>query len=196
MRAREPMAVVLLACHRDAAADRLTVVAVAADEVEAAERRARAALAGRAVPADWSALPSAARRRVVRACRVIPAIGMHGIVDDERPRELRGDFLGRALRDAVEQFLEPGLGDARRQVILGPGGAVLGEAVVRDPWFTSGLSHTADSSGFEGLRALTEWTAACWSAPDVNDQPEDEDLLDIYDRYSVGGLPSGGSLFL
>ncbi|MFD7875947.1 hypothetical protein ACFV5G_17900 [Streptomyces sp. NPDC059766] len=81
MRAREPMAVVLLACHRDTAADRLTVVAVAADEVE-------------------------------------------------------------------------------------------------------------------GLRALAEWTAACWSAPDVNDQPEDEDLLDIYDRCSIGGLPSGDLPFL
>ncbi|MGX1545578.1 hypothetical protein [Streptomyces adustus] len=191
MRAREPMAAVLLARHRDAAADRLTVVAVAADEVEVAERRARVALAALAGPTDWSALAPEARRRAVRACRAIPTTGMYGIVDDERPRALRGDFLGRALRDAVEQFLDPGLTGVRRRVILGSGGGVLEEAVAQDPWFASGLSHPAGPADFEGLRALTEWTAACWSAPYAHDQPEEEDLLEIYHRYCIGGLPPG-----
>lgn len=50
------------------------------------------------------------------------------------------------------------------------------------------LATFAQEEEWSALRRLTALTAIVCEETETLELPEDEDLLDIYDQYSVGGL--------
>ncbi|MER7919835.1 MULTISPECIES: hypothetical protein [unclassified Streptomyces] len=152
----------------------LTTLAVSGERAEAAERVAAAALGGTAELTSWLELPADARRRLVGACRSVPTLGMHCVRGEERTGTAPDGFRQAAADDTAEQFLSrlPGRAADHR-------------------------TRFVTDSSFPGLRELARLTAlVCRETYDRTDVPEDEDLLEIYETYSVGSLsasaPAGG----
>ncbi|MBW8794282.1 MAG: hypothetical protein JF597_12005 [Streptomyces sp.] len=169
----------------------MTTLALGSETTDAAERVAMAAPAGERGIVSWFDLPAVARQNVVRACRPIPTLGMYCVIDDEHV-EGNEEFLRCAIQDTVEQFLERFHGWSDIHVALGDPSADF-----RDPLEiglrTAGIEpHFTEDSLFPGLRALIRLTAlVCRETKSRADIPEDEDLLEIYDTYTVGSLSSG-----
>ncbi|MFF5444063.1 hypothetical protein [Streptomyces sp. NPDC012888] len=147
----------------------LTAVGVAADRLAAAEALASAALAGLVPPPTWEGADPALRKRVVRACRPIPTEGLWHVSDDRPavpPDRSHEDCLHQLATEWPHAALPP-----TPPAHPSPGGpAVPGE------------------SALPGLTALARLTALVCRMPPGVDLAAEEDLLDIYDTYTVGGL--------
>ncbi|MFG2116107.1 hypothetical protein ACGFRB_26305 [Streptomyces sp. NPDC048718] len=124
-----------------------------------AEEKAAAALAGLVLPASWLDVDPAERRRLVAACRIIPTEGLWHVTDD-RP-------------DTDE--------DRARQDCL---------RVLADDWPYARLMTAEETDRLPGLTALARLSAVVCRLPvDGEWLDAEEDLLDIYDTFSVGGMP-------
>lgn len=170
----------------------LTTLAVSGHEAGAAERAAVFALAGAAGHTSWLDLPAALRQRLVRACRGVPALGMYCLMDDVRAVTAGNDFLRGAIEETAEQFLSPLLGRRDLRVVLGSSSEELQGAVRSNFRIGDARPRFMEASSFPGLCELARLTAVvCRETQDRVDIPEDEDLLDMYDTYTVGSLSSG-----
>lgn len=170
----------------------LTTLFVDGDSSDAAERAAASALTGTAGLTSWLALPTATRKRLVRTCRSIPALGLDCVIDEEQA-EATSDFLPCAVQDTVEQFLPRFRGWGEVHVALGHPSKEFRDAVQSNLQIAGIEFQFLDGSRFPGLCELARLSAlVCRETECKVDTPEGEDLLEIYHTYAVGGLSSGG----
>ncbi|MGW3956536.1 hypothetical protein ACWEKM_37835 [Streptomyces sp. NPDC004752] len=162
------------------------------EKADAAERAATSALTETAGLTSWLALPVSVRRQLVRACRSVPTLGMYCVIDDEWSSTTRSDFLQAAVDETAEQFLSFLPGRTACHLLLTEPSEEFHDALRSDFWDEGTRPRFIERSSFPGLRELVRLTAvACRETQDRTDAPEDEDLLEIYDTYTVGALSSG-----
>ncbi len=180
---------------------RLTLLAVNGDEAIRAEHAAAVCLAcfsHTGVPASWIGATAATRRQVVQGCRTVPTLAMIHL-EDEGAGRTAGESLQLSLMQAAEECPRPdpsrGPDPSRpreRKVVVALGTAPASnlseaEGVVRAT-LGERLTAFAQREEWSALRTLTALTALVCQETETLKLPEDEDLLDIYDQYSVGGL--------
>ncbi|MEW2132945.1 hypothetical protein [Streptomyces sp. NPDC005435] len=175
-----------------AAPAQLTTLAVSGEHADMAERTAASALAGTAGLTSWLDLPASLRRQLVRACRSVPALGLYCVMDEEPPAVPCSGFLRDAAADTVERFR------------FRPHSRSAGGLLLADPLDELRDVLSSPLAGMElwphctrnlpGLRELVRLTAVCCrETACTTDLPGDEDLLEIYDTFVVGGLGGAGS---
>ncbi|MBV9025410.1 MAG: hypothetical protein JO362_16830 [Streptomycetaceae bacterium] len=173
---------------------RLTLLAVNGDETMQAENEAAACFARTCVPASWVGATAATRRQVVQSCRTVPTLAVIHLEDDESGRAA-GESLRLSLMQAAEECPRPDPSRPRKQEIVvalstaSAGDLSEAESVVRAV-LGERLTAFAQQEEWSALRRLTALTAIVCEETETLELPEDEDLLDIYDQYSVGGLGS------
>ncbi|GII34631.1 hypothetical protein [Planotetraspora mira] len=169
----------------------MTVLALPGDRIAEGERVAIAALGEDLPDPRWNGLATAERRTVVRACRSVPTLGLY-VLFDERDAADEADSLHRCLAQAVEEFLQPMLSGAPWEALPSGAARELRDAARSMPWPGSAPARWRPESSLPGLRGLVTLTAlACRETLTEVNIPQDEDLLDIYDTYSVGALDPG-----
>ncbi|UNO40058.1 hypothetical protein [Streptomyces sp. MST-110588] len=174
---------------------RLTLLAVDGADATRAEETAAACFVRTGVPASWLGADAATRREVVRGCRTVPALGMVHLEDDE-PGRAAAESLRLSLTQAAGECPRsprPEVFRAREQGVLValstvPAGLLPEAERVARSVLDSPPAVFAGPGEWPALRALTALTAVVCQETETLELPEGEDLLDIYDQYSVGGL--------
>jgi len=168
---------------------KLTAVAVDARRAVEAERKAIGALEREGECSSWVGLSPSDRMRIVRDCRSIPTVGLYFLIDDGDAPEEKNDFARDALADVAEQFLSGLPGSENCAMVLSDSASVLHSQATKNPWTVSSGIRVLDDTSFPGLRELTRLSSlACGETLTEIGGPPDEDLLDIYDTYTVGAL--------
>ncbi|MFD8809238.1 hypothetical protein [Streptomyces sp. NPDC059597] len=174
----------------------LTTLAVTGEQADTAERVAASASAGTAGTvgtvgrASWPALPVSVRRRLVRTWRSVPTLGLYCIIDEAPPGAPPSGFLRAAVADTAEQFAPLRHARTAGGLLLTEPSEEVCEALSTAPsWEAGTRSPFPPQTSFPGLRELVRLTALfCRENQYRTDIPDDEDLLGIYDTYTVGGL--------
>ncbi|MEU2359477.1 hypothetical protein ACFU90_07190 [Streptomyces noursei] len=164
----------------------LTLVAIDGADASRAERTARTAFERTPAPRSWLESSPLVRRRLVGACRTVPTIELIHLADVE-PAHLPEE----SFRLCLSQIAEEGPGGrfvVALTTVPQDNRATAAEAargVLRDR-----IDGFASPEQWVGLRALAALTNVVCRETATVDLPDDEDLLAVYDRYTVGELTS------
>ncbi|MFI9718572.1 hypothetical protein ACIHFE_02805 [Streptomyces sp. NPDC052396] len=161
----------------------LTSLAVPAGRLAEAEARAAAALTGLPPAAAWPDLAPAVRRWLVAGVRTVP----HYAVDHiEAPVCPAGHPLADCLAALAVNSSLSGIAGRPRTVHL-TGGRPPAD-VAQAPFLADALAvHSAAGARHPALARLTTLLATA-AGPSVDGSlPEDQDLYQAFDRFTVGG---------
>lgn len=164
----------------------LTALAVETGRLEEAEERAAAALAGLAPDAAWPGLDPSVRREVVTRVRSVPHYAVDHTEHDRAPAR-----SASPLADCLRSLAEGGsfaVVAAQPYTVYVTGGHPVGDAATAPFLAAARAVHPDAEARFPALARLTTLLASA-AAPSVDAAvPDEEDLYDAFDRYTLGGL--------
>ncbi|MCC3769858.1 hypothetical protein [Streptomyces sp. UNOC14_S4] len=164
----------------------VTALAVETGRLEEAEERAEAALDGLAPDVAWLDLPPSVRRETVARVRAVPHYAVDHTEHDRGPARSASP-LADCLRSLATggPFAKIAM---RPYTVYVTGGQPVGAAATTP--FLSGAQAVRPDAGtrFPALARLTSLLATA-AAPSIDAAvPDEEDLYDAFDRYTLGGL--------
>ncbi|MFI1801237.1 hypothetical protein ACH427_28370 [Streptomyces sp. NPDC020379] len=163
----------------------LTALAVETARLGESEERAASALAGLAPGTAWLGLAPSVRREVVTRVRTVPHHAVDHTEHDRGPAR-SADPLADCLRSLTTgSFAEI---TAQPYTVYVTGGHLVGDAASAP--FLSGARavHLDAEARFPALVRLTALLASA-AAPSIDGAvPDEEDLYDAFDQYTLGGL--------
>ncbi|MEV8479200.1 hypothetical protein [Streptomyces sp. NPDC051173] len=163
----------------------LTAFAVETARLGEAEERAASALTGLAPGAAWLGLAPSVRREVVTRVRTVPHHWVDHTEHDREPARSAAPLADCLRSLATGPFAEV---TARPYTVYVAGGYPVGDAASAP--FLSGAQavHPDAEARFPALARLTALLASA-AAPSIDAAvPDEEDLYDAFDRYTLGGL--------
>lgn len=164
----------------------LTALAVETGRLAEAEERAAAALAGLAPDADWIGLHPSVRREVVARVRTVPHHAVDHTEHDRAPARSASP-LADCLRSlaAGGPFAEL---TAEPYTVYVAGGHPVDDATPVPFLADAQAVHPDAEAHFPALARLASLLATA-AAPSIDCAvPDEEDLYDAFDRYTLGGL--------
>ncbi|MFE3650415.1 hypothetical protein [Streptomyces sp. NPDC059152] len=169
-----------------------TMLVVDGADALRAESAAAAAFERTGAPRSWLGASSAVRRRLVGECRTVPTVELIHLAD-EKP----GHASAQSFQLSLAQIAEEGPLASRsragsQQVVMAlttvpPGVPPTAAEAVRAV-LGRRFAGFAGPTQWPGLRTLTALTNVVCQETATLDLADDEDLLSIYDQYSVGAL--------
>ncbi|MGK4578780.1 hypothetical protein [Kitasatospora sp. HPMI-4] len=164
----------------------VTALAVETERLGEAEKRAAAALAGLAPASAWLDLAPSTRRETVTRVRAVPHHAVDHTEHDRAPG-LSSSPLGDCLRSlaAGGPFAEVA---AHPHAVYVTGGYPIGEPSALPFLAGAQAVHPDAEAHYPALARLAALLATA-AAPSVDAAvPDEEDLYDAFDRYTLGGL--------
>ncbi|WKK23414.1 hypothetical protein QZH56_32615 [Streptomyces olivoreticuli] len=164
----------------------LTALAVESGRLGEAEERAAAALAGLAPDAAWLDLDPSVRREVVTRVRAVPHYAVDHTEHDREPARSVSP-LADCLRSLATDgpFAEVA---ARSHTVYVTGGHPVGDAASAPFLAGAEAVHPDAEAHFPALARLASLLATA-AGPSIDVAvPDEEDLYDAFDRYTLGGL--------
>ncbi|RLV04504.1 hypothetical protein CTZ27_11305 [Streptomyces griseocarneus] len=164
----------------------ITALAVETGRLEEAEGRAEAALTGLAPDTAWLDLAPSVRREVVTRVRAVPHHAVDHTEHDRAPARSASP-LADCLRSLAADgpFAEIA---ARPYTVYVTGGHPVGDATSAPFLADARAVRPRAETRFPALARLTSLLATA-AAPSIDAAvPDEEDLYDAFDRYTLGGL--------
>ncbi|MCZ1012186.1 hypothetical protein [Streptomyces lydicus] len=187
----------LFHANTDAPHPQFTLLAVDGADALRAESAATAAFERTAAPHSWLAASPPVRRRLVQDCRSVPTVALIHLAD-QNP----GHSSAQALRLSLAQLAEEGpsgswSGTGSQQIAITLTTVPHGDASMATEAVRAALGQrfagVAGPDQWPGLHMLTTLTSVACQETAALDLADDEDLLTIYDQYTVGELSAAPS---